>query len=1260
MTLADDRADRFRRDATAKNSASTQAGARASTRPTDFTLDDRYTREEGPIFLGGITALVRMIADRARVDRRQNLRTASFISGYEGSPLAGFDLELMRRQSLLAPFDVVHRPGLNEELAATSVMGSQLAPTLGPLAADDDGQQRNGVVGYWYGKAPGLDRASDAIRHANLIGTHPDGGAVALVGDDPAAKSSTVPCTSEMALADLYIPTLYPADSQDILDLGVHAAVMSRVSGLWTSLKISAHVADGSSTAVVHPDRVVPVYGDLGRSPHVPSGKLLGANLMELEQNQLTTRIPRALAYARHNGINRIAVRSGDDRIGLVAAGKTYLDLRNALRLMGLDDADLQRAGIRILKLGMVYPLDREILERFITDAAAGRLDEVIVVEEKRDFIETMMRDMLYRHPRAPRIVGKVHEDGSTLFSRFGELDVDAVTLGLATRLARHHHLDAAQAWLDEHNARRSSTRIDLPLAVRTPYFCSGCPHNSSTKVSPGTLVGGGIGCHAMVLLMDPDQVGDIAGVTQMGGEGAQWLGMAPFVPADHFVQNIGDGTFTHSGSLALRAAVASGENITYKLLYNGTVAMTGGQDPVGEFSLAQLTRLLAAEGVSRIVVTSDDPSRTRSADLADGVVVRDRGDLAEVQRELAEIPGVTVLIHDQHCAAEKRRKRKRGQMPTPTQRVVINERICEGCGDCGEKSNCLSVHPVSTEFGRKTRIDQSSCNLDFSCLKGDCPSFVTVTPGHTPATRRATEIDAAAVPTPPTTRPVTADTDFTMRITGIGGTGVVTVSQILATAAFLDGHAARTVDMTGLAQKGGAVVSDIKVSALHSADAAGQADSASRADPAGRADSTAGRACRDHPTAGRANPAGRADSAGRACRDHLPSPVEQAAKAAADTCDLYLACDSLVGTDPVNLKVTAPDRTVAVVSTTRIPTGAMVIDTSVGFPADTAVHDSIDARVARAAYLDAGALATELFDDEQFANMLMVGAAYQTGALPISAESIERAVELNGVAVSANLQAFRRGRQMIADPDAVSRELTGVESVAVEPSSYAREQVARLHLDDDLAHSVGIRVDELVAYADERYAAEYLDVVDRVSRESGSPELVDAVARNLYKLMAYKDEYEVARLTADPTFAAQITGEYGDDAKVAVRLHPPLLRALGRKEKMSFGARTAPMLAGLAKMKKLRGTRLDPFGYTEIRRTERELIVEYRELVDAILGTVGSGSTDPGAHDPGRLSALAELAALPDMVRGYEQIKMDNVARYRAEVARRRAELGI
>lgn len=1171
--------------------------------PATSGLEDRYVRESGTVFLGGIAALVRMVRDRALVDRRMNQRTASFISGYEGSPLAGYDLELAKRRALLEPLDIVHRPGLNEELAATSVMGSQVAAQVTGLAPDNAGKPRSGVVGYWYGKAPGLDRASDALRHANIIGTHPDGGAVALVGDDPGAKSSTVPCASEMALADLYIPILYPADSQDILDLGVHAAHLSRVSGLWTSLKISAHVADGASTVQLDPTRITPEYGGLGRSPHVPSGRLLGANLMELEQNQLTIRMPRAHEYARLNGLNRITVRSSDDRIGIVAAGKTYLDVREALHLMGLTEADLNRLGIRILKLGMVYPLEQEILRRFITDTASGRLDEVIVVEEKRDFIETMMRDILFRDPIAPHIVGKVNEDGSTLFSRFGELDVDAVTRGLAMRLARHHHVDAAIDWLDRSSRRR--TRIELPLAVRTPYFCSGCPHNSSTHVAENTLVGAGIGCHAMVLLMDPHQVGDVAGVTQMGGEGAQWLGMAPFVEADHFVQNIGDGTFTHSGSLAIRAAVAAGANITYKLLYNGTVAMTGGQDPVGGFSLAEITNLLLAEGVGRIVITSDDPSRTKANALPSGVSVRDRSELADVQRELAAVEGVTVLIHDQACAAEKRRKRKRGTLDTPTTRVMINERICEGCGDCGEKSNCLSVHPVPTEFGRKTRIDQSSCNLDYSCLKGDCPSFVTVTPGTTDRTQNATaaELAADSLPRPTVARALTGPgTDVaTLRITGIGGTGVVTISQILATAATLDGHAARTVDMTGLAQKGGAVVSDVKIS---------------------------------------------------------NRPIELAAKVASGTCDLYLACDSLVAADAVNLKVTAPDRTTAVVSTTRIPTGSMVVDTSVGFPSDAQIHDVIDSRVARTVYLDPGALSTELFGHEQYANMLAVGAAYQAGALPISAESVERAIGLNGVAVAANTQAFRRGRQVVADPDAVRAEIARLHPVvtAPEPSEWAQSQVAALgSIDDELAHTIAVRVDDLVGYADERYAREYLDAVARVHRSSAGDELTDAVARNLHKLMAYKDEYEVARLTADPTFAAQVADQYGADAKVAVRLHPPTLRAMGMKEKMSLGAWAKPGLGTLAKMKRLRGTRLDPFGYNEIRRTERALIGEYRSLVDSIVAAWESGSVTPQQY-----SSIVELAALPDMVRGYEGIKMANVARYRETVAQMRSTLGL
>ncbi|MEO9327188.1 indolepyruvate ferredoxin oxidoreductase family protein [Gordonia aurantiaca] len=1187
MTLADDRAR--------PRQVSVPDTRRPEPISDGFSLDDRYVRESGTIYLTGIQALVRMVRDRARVDRLQNLATASYISGYEGSPLAGYDLELARRRELLAPYDILHRPGLNEEIAATSVMGSQIAAQVAELSPTADGTARDGVVGYWYGKAPGLDRATDALRHANLVGTHPNGGAVAVVGDDPGAKSSTVPCSSEMALADLYIPVLYPADSQDILDLGVHAAIMSRVSGLWTSLKISAHVADGASTAQVDPNRNVPTYGDLGRSPHVPSGRLLGASLMELEQNQLTTRIPRALEYARLNGINRIVVSSPDDRIGIVAAGKTYLDLREALRLMGIGETDLRRLGIRILKLGMVYPIERDILNRFMFDTARGDLDEVIVIEEKRDFIETMMRDILFRHPRAPRIVGKVNEDGSTLFSRFGELDVDAVTRGLANRLTRHH-VDAAQAWLDRKAQRR--TRIELPLAVRTPYFCSGCPHNSSTKVAENTLVGAGIGCHAMVLLMDPRQVGDITGCTQMGGEGAQWLGMAPFVTADHFVQNIGDGTFAHSGSLALRAAVASGENITYKLLYNGTVAMTGGQDPVGAMDLPRLTSLLIDEGVARVVVTSDDPKRTKALGLPKQVEVRHRDELLDVQAELAAVPGVTVLVHDQHCAAEKRRKRKRGIMPTPTTRVMINERICEGCGDCGEKSNCLSVHPVETEFGRKTQIDQSSCNLDYSCLKGDCPSFVDVTPGIARTRRRAADIPDSELPAPSV--PAVRDT-FSLRVTGIGGTGVVTVSQVLATAAVLDGHAARTVDMTGLAQKGGAVVSDIKIA---------------------------------------------------------PHAVEQAAKVATDDCDLYLVCDPLVGTDPVHLKVAAPEKTVAVVSTTKIPTGLMVIDTSVGFPAETAIHSAIDARVARAVYLDPGALSTSLFGDEQFANMLMVGAAHQAGALAVTARSIERAIELNGVAVDANIQAFRRGRQAVADPDAVSAtiaELHGAATTEIEPSGHALSLAGGLGLAEDLTRTVAIRYDELIAYADERYARDYLGVVERVHRSVGNDAFTDAVARNLYKLMAYKDEYEVARLTQDASFAARVADQFGDDAEVAIRLHPPTLRRMGMREKMSLGPWANRPLSTLAKMKKLRGTRLDPFGRNEIRRTERALIVEYRELVDALLAGIADGRLGDS-----EMPAVVELAGLPEMVRGYENVKMRNVERYRAEVARRRGTLGI
>ena len=1193
MTLATQHLNDGDRDRIGGNAGGDEAegGGRPNRNVESFSLDDRYTRETGTVYLTGIQALVRMVRDRARLDRRQNLNSSSFISGYEGSPLAGYDLEIARRAQYLDPFDIVHRPGLNEEIAATSVMGSQVAAQVGTLSG-----KKQGIVGYWYGKAPGLDRATDALRHANIIGTHRTGGAVALVGDDPGAKSSTVPCASEMALADLYMPILYPADSQDILDLGVHAAIMSRVSGLWTSMKISAHVADGASTADVHPKRIVPVYGDLGSSPHVPSGKLLGAKLMELEQNQLTTRLPRAMEYARINRLNRIVQRTSDDRIGIVAAGKTYMDVREALRLIGIGDGELAGLGIRILKMGMMYPVEREIMNDFIKG-----LDEVIVVEEKRDFLETMMRDILFRRPDAPNIVGKLNEDGSTLFSRFGELDIDSVTRGLAGRLARYHQVPAAKNWLDTKG--RSRGRIELPLAVRSPYFCSGCPHNSSTKVADGTLVGAGIGCHAMVLLMDPDQVGQIAGVTQMGGEGAQWLGMAPFVDEKHFVQNIGDGTFMHSGSLALRSAVASGANITYKLLFNGTVAMTGGQDPVGQMTLPQIVNLLLAERVQRVVVTSDDPIRARSLHLPAGVEVRPREELMQIQQELAATAGVTVLIHDQACAAEKRRKRKRGKAETPKQRVMINERICEGCGDCGEKSNCLSVYPVETDFGRKTHIDQSSCNLDFSCLKGDCPSFVTVTPsGKRLVCNVVADIDNSALPAPQTSKDISDG--FTLRVTGIGGTGVVTVSQVIATAAVLDGHAARTVDMTGLAQKGGAVVSDVKVSA---------------------------------------------------------GAVEQAAKVASGDCDLYLSCDGLVGVDPANLKVASPDRTTAIVSTTKIPTGAMVIDTSVAYPSDGEIASSINRSVRRGIYLDSGGLTLDLFGDEQYANMLLVGAAFQTGAMPISAESIEEAIDLNGVATQRNLQAFRRGRQLVADREAVSAAIASAHPTPVQwaPSAHAVALTERLTtLTAELRDTVRRRIDELIAYQSLAYAEDYTRFVARVAANEPTAVaggLTDTVARNLFKLMAYKDEYEVARLTQDTAFAAEVADQFGDDAKVAVRLHPPTLRALGMKNKIAIGRWGVPAMKSLAKAKRLRGTKLDVFGRTEVRQTERALIVEYRELIESLIAAISDGTVGPDQ----RHRAVA-LAGLPDMVRGYEDIKMANVARYRTAVAEQRAALGL
>ncbi|GAA4925273.1 indolepyruvate ferredoxin oxidoreductase [Actinomycetospora succinea] len=1163
------------------------SGGQEPRRPV--SLRDRYAMTRGRIHLTGVQALVRLPLDQHRADLAAGLRTGGYVSGYEGSPLAGYDLELARHRDLLTEHDVVFAAGLNEELALTAVEGTQLAAATGGLT-------RDGVVGYWYGKAPGLDRATDALRHANLTGTHPRGGAVAFVGDDPAAKSSSVPCASEASLADMAVPVLYPADPQDVLDLGRHAVALSRVSGLWTALKMVTAVADGSGTVDVDPDRLHPVVPDTtidGRPyVHTPSATLLQPALGPIERDLYRARLVLAQRYAAANRLNRI-VGDGPARLGVVAAGKSWLDLRQALATLGLDERALERHGVRLLRVGMPWPLEPGIVEEF-----AEGLDEIVVVEEKRAFLETQIKELLYGCADAPRVFGKRGPTGAPMFPEAGDLDPDVVARRLGERLLAHDDVPSVRAWRDE-KARRS--RIDLSLtpidgAKRTPFYCSGCPHNTSTTAIPdGSLVGAGIGCHTMVLLMPEEQVGEVTGLSQMGGEGAHWLGMAPFVEADHFVQNMGDGTFHHSGSLAVRAAVAAGAHLTFRLLHNGAAAMTGGQDAVGALPMPALTRSLAAEGVTRIIVTTEDRSRYRGVRLAKGVQVWDRSRYEEAQRVLADTPGVTVLIHDQECAAQKRRKRKRGLLPDPSTRVMINERVCEGCGDCGQTSNCLSVTPVDTEFGRKTRIHQASCNKDYSCLDGDCPAFLTVEPGASSdnggaAPRGIEPLDGGALPAPPL---VVDDREFTVRLAGIGGTGVTTVSQVLATAALVAGRHTRGLDQTGLAQKGGAVISDIKIS-----------------------------------------------------RD----ATEAAGRAAEGECDLYLGADLLVAAEPSNLATCASWRTVAAISSAKVPTGAMVVDPTVSFPDSDAVLARITERVRRdvGVVLDARALADALFGDDQFALTILLGAAFQAGALPLPATAVEEAFTLNGAAVEKNLQAFRRGRQSVADPEAFATVValvtgtgpdTGVPGLSARGAAEAAEIVASIGAPagSELERLVGVRVPELVAYQDASYAREYAAVVaDTVDAD---PRLAEAIATGLYKLMAYKDEYEVARLSLDPALEASVRAQFGDGARYAWKLHPPVLRAVGMQRKITLGRWFRPGYRTLRAMRRLRGTRLDPFGVAEVRRVERELVAEYRALVPSLL-------------DLDDLDRAVEVAGLPDMVRGYEDIKLGNVARYRARLA--------
>ena len=1139
----------------------------------DISLDDKYLLEEGLVLLTGLQGLVRLPLDQHRADRRRGLHTATMISGYQGSPLGGLDQEIQRNLEACKEHHVRHVPGLNEELGATSAWGSQLATRL-------PGSSYDGVLAMWYGKAPGLDRAADSLRHGNFVGVSRTGGALAVVGDDPSCKSSTIPSASESTLAGLHMPIFFPGSVQEVLDLGLHAFACSRASGLWSGFKIVTNVADAVGTATVAPGRVAPRLPDLGYE-HQPDAHLLAPGSLEMEQTMLGVRTDLALAYARENGVNRIE-GANDAWLGVVAAGKSYHDLRHALRTLGLDDDALARAGVRILKLGLIWPLEPEIARRF-----AHGLDEILVVEEKGPFLESRLKEVLYGLAGAPRIVGKTDERGEPLLPTAGDLDADLIARAVAARLGDRVELDSVDARLRE-LAAIEGRPATLPMAQRTPFFCSGCPHNSSIKAPDGTLVGGGIGCHTMVLL-NPEGKGEITGITQMGGEGAQWIGMAPFTTDAHLVQNLGDGTFHHSGSLAVRAAVAAGVNITYKLLYNEHVAMTGGQAIEGQLSVPDLTRWLELEGVRRIIVTAEDISRYRGVELAGIAEVRDRSRLLASQQELAEVEGVTVLIHDQECAAELRRKRKRGKAPEPAERIWINERVCEGCGDCGEKSSCLSVIPVETEFGRKTQIHQASCNKDYSCLEGDCPSFLTVIPGE----RAARRTPALGIDLPEPERLVGTE-EFAVRMMGIGGTGVVTVNQVLGMAALIDGLYVAGLDQTGLSQKGGPVVSDLRLSR---------------------------------------------------------EPLAAAGKAPAGSVDLYLGFDLLGAAAETNLLTAQPDRTVAVVSTHAIPTGRMVVDTEERFPELAFQLDRIDAATRREhnVYLDAQRLSERLFGDHMMANTVALGAAFQRGLLPVSAEALEQAIRLNGAAVEKNLAALAWGRAVVAAPDRVEEATRPPEAVeAVRELSGAERALVDLAAGDEgeLRRLAEVRVPELVAYQDEAYARRWAETVRRVhaveqERTPGHSELAEAVARQLFKLMAYKDEYEVARLHLDAVEQARLSAEFGDDAKVYFNLHPPLLRAMGLERKLKLGPWFDPAFRSLRRMRRLRGTRLDPFGRAGVRRVERELIGEYEELVGETLALVG-----PDTH-----ATAVELLELPDVIRGYEEIKLRNVTLYRKRV---------
>ncbi len=1138
-----------------------------------YELGDRYRSGSGPVVLTGVQAIARALVERHERDARAGLRVATFVSGYQGSPLGGVDRMLTGMPDVLQAHDITFVPGLNEELAATSVWGSQA-----DLAAFSKGTAPyDGVVGVWYGKGPGLDRATDALRHANMYGANPRGGMLLLVGDDPASKSSTVPAVSERSLAALGIPVLFPRNAREIVTMAMHGVAMSRASGCVVALKIVADVADGAWSvdgSIADVDIVVPqVLWEGGPFVYRQRPMAAPADSLEAEADLYGPRAEVVRAYGAANGLDVVDLDPPVATIGIAAAGPTFDSVRQALSDLGADDIALYRAGVRLLRIGMPTPLGPDAVLSF-----AEGLQEILVVEDKTAFVETQVREILYGRTCAPRIIGKKDAAGRLLIPAGGELTAGRLLAPLRRVLKDRLELKAPPP---------PALTLEVLPAKRAAYFCSGCPHNRSTAVPEGSMAGGGIGCHTMVTMSDRKDSA-VVGLTQMGGEGSQWIGQAPFTDVGHLFQNIGDGTFFHSGQLAVQACVAAGVNITFKLLHNEVVAMTGAQDAEGALTVAKLTHKLSAEGVEQIIVCADEPHRHDKRALAKGTVVWHRDRLDDAQKRLRDVKGVTVLIYDQHCAADARRQRKRGTLPTRATRVLINEAVCEGCGDCGVKSNCLSVQPVDTEFGRKTRIDQTSCNTDFSCLDGDCPSFVTVEvqPAGKPRRRIAPE-----APILPDVEVEPIASTHNVFFAGIGGTGIVTVNQVLATAALRAGYEVEGLDQIGLSQKAGPVVSHLRF-------AAGGLDPSNRLTPG--------------------------------------------------SADCIVAFDLLAAAESKNLAYGDPDKTVSVASTSKTPTGEMVYDKSIAYPETPYLLNRLG-QVSRSLHsFDALAAAQTLFGSTAAANMLLVGAAYQTGALRLPATCIEEAIEINGVAVDANRAAFRWGRVAIADPtrfgDAVS---PARERPPLPPPAHL---LADTTFTGRLGDLVSRRAANLVEFQSEKVARRYVTLLQSIwtaeRAVTDRTEFSEAVAKGLYKFTAYKDEYEVARLLTDPQFVEHVRSEIPDAENLTYKLQPPMLKALGRKKKIGLGPRSHVALRILAKGKRLRGTKFDPFGYARVRHVERRLVTEYV----AIVGRLGA---DLG---PTNYDRAVEVAALPDLVRGYEDVKLASVDTYHVRLS----ELGI